>query len=144
MTFPSSERNPDLTLFYTLPANEVIILPGSNKNIQVRGTIYNLFSDFELTNLIGSVQYNRMDSLDEQNQIAFNSNQVAFILPEGSIICNFSNINKLTSDGSFKDNQTLFFPIVSGGGSGSFTFSKGWAVVNTLKDGRRIVYVYFD
>ena len=140
----SSERKPDLTVFYKKPEIQKNLIPGSNENISVKGTIYTLFSDFELTNIIGLVQYNSIESLAEQTQILFNSSQGAFVLPDGNIIFNSSNINNLTTDGYFKDNQTLFFPIVSGGGSGSFTFSKGWAVVNTLKDGRRIVYVYFD
>jgi hypothetical protein len=144
MEYNSSEKKPDLTLFYTLPANDINNMPGSNKNISVIGTLYDLFSDFELIKIIGSVQYNRIDSVHEKNKIAFNSSQAAFILPEGSIIFNSSNINKLTSEGHFKENQTLFFPIVSGGGSGSFTFSKGWVVINTFKDGKRIVYIYFD
>ena len=136
---------PDLILFYTTPANEINILPSSNNEIIAKGKLFELFSDFELTNLIGSLEYNSIDTYYKKNTFIFNTSQASFVLPQGNIIFNSSNVNDLNDLGYFKENKTLYFPIISGGGSGDFTFSKGWVVVNTIKDdNRRIVYIYFD
>lgn len=138
-------KNPDLTFFYNTPANEINILPSSNNEIIVKGKLFELFSDFELKNLIGLVEYNSIDTIYKTNNFIFNTSQASFVLPQGNIIFNSSNTNDLNDSGYFKENKILYFPIISGGGSGNFTFSKGWVVINTLKDDtRRVVYVYFD
>jgi hypothetical protein len=139
------ERQPDLTLFYSKPAKEIVVLPNSDKEIIVMGRLYELCSDFEMKNLIGSVEYNSIDTIYKTNKVLSNTSQASFILPQGNIIFNSSNINEITDLGYFKEDKTFYFPIVGGGGSGNFTFCKGWVVINTLKDdNRRIVYIYFE
>lgn len=120
-------------------------MSGSNEEITVMGRLFELFSDFELTSPIGSVEYKSIDTNYKTNNVIFNTSQLSIILPQGNILVNSSNVNDLNALGYFKENKTLYFPIVSGGGSASFTFCKGWVVINTLKDDkRRIVYIYFD
>ena len=138
-------KSPDLTLFYTTPANQINIMSGSNEEITVMGRLFELFSDFELTSPIGSVEYKSIDTNYKKNNVMFNTSQLNIRLPQGNILVNSSNVNDLNALGYFKENKTLYFPIVACGGYGSFTFSKGWVVINTLKDdNRRVVYVYFD
>ena len=111
--------------------------------VKINGVSYSLgqhpvYSDFERNEVIGSLTY--------QNTYATLDNQTFTFFSNGNLLLDNDNfITFIANDSSFtyeKYNDDRFYVYRIVGGKGIYTYTNGYVVINILKSGERLCYVY--
>ena len=110
--------------------------------VEINGIKYSIgqhpvYSNFERTNLIGNLTY--------QNTYTIINKEFEFFSNGNLLVGNEDFITFVANDSSsiyekYNDDRFYVYRIV--GGKGIYTYTNGYVVINILKTGERICYVY--